>query len=44
MAREKIAGLCVFGDVTAPPELVGVLQARITDVFGVIRASDGSGS
>ena len=44
MARQKIAGICVFGDVTAPPELVGVLQARITDVFGVIRASDGSGS
>lgn len=44
MAQQKIAGICVFGDVTAPAGLVGVLQARATDVFGVIRASDGPGS
>jgi hypothetical protein len=44
MLREKIAGLSVFGDATAPPGLVGVLQALSTDAFGTIRASDGPGS
>ena len=44
MMREKVTGICVFGDATAPPELVGVLQALATDAFGAIRASDGPGS
>jgi hypothetical protein len=44
MLREKITSVIVFGDATAPPELVGVLQALATDVFGDIRASDGPGS
>ena len=44
MMRDKITGICVFGDATAPPRLVGVLQALTTDAFGAIRASDGPGS
>jgi len=44
MMREKISGICVFGDATAPPGLVGVLQALTTDAFGAIRAGDGPGS
>jgi len=44
MVREKITGITVFGDATAPPELIGVLQALATDVFGDIVASDGPGS
>ena len=44
MMREKITSIIAFGDATAPPELVGVLQALTTDVFGDIRASDGPGS
>ena len=44
MMREKVTGLYVFGDATAPPGLVGVLQALTTDAFGAIRASDGPGS
>jgi hypothetical protein len=39
--REKITGISVFGDATAPPGLVGVLQALTTDAFGSIRASNG---
>lgn len=38
---EKVAGITLFGDITAPPELVGVVQVLATDVFGDIRASDG---
>lgn len=44
MMREKVTGISVFGDATAPPGLVGVLQALTTDAFGAIRASDGPGS
>lgn len=44
MMCEKITGISVFGDATAPPELVGVLQALATDAFGAIRADDGPGS
>ena len=44
MMREKITGISVFGDATAPPEIVGMLQALTTDAFGTIRASDGPGS
>jgi hypothetical protein len=41
--REKVSGISVFGDLTCPPELVGVLQVLTTDAFGTIRA-DGQGS
>ncbi len=41
MMREKITGITVFGDATAPAELVGALQVLTTDAFGDIRASDG---
>jgi hypothetical protein len=44
MMREKITGITVFGDATAPSELMGMLQVLATDVFGDIRASDGPGS
>jgi adhesin HecA-like repeat protein len=44
MMREKITGISVFGDATAPPGLVGVLQVLTTDAFGSIRADDGPGS
>jgi hypothetical protein len=45
--REKITALTVFGDVIAPPGLIGMVQILATEVFGDIRASggpDGSGS
>ena len=41
MMREKVAGVVLFGDATAPPGLVAVLQVLATDMFGDIRASDG---
>jgi hypothetical protein len=41
---EKIAGLVVFGDVTAPPGLIAALQVLGAEVFGDIRAGDGQGS
>jgi hypothetical protein len=44
MMREKVTGICAFGDAAAPPGLVGMVQALATDVFGSIRASDGPGS
>ncbi|HEY6294935.1 MAG TPA: hypothetical protein VIX15_04665 [Streptosporangiaceae bacterium] len=44
MMRDKITGICAFGDVTAPPELVGMVQALATDAFGSIRARRGPGS
>lgn len=44
MLLEKVAGIALFGDVTAPPELLGAVQVLATDVFGDIRASDGPGS
>jgi hypothetical protein len=44
MLQEKITGITLFGDVTAPPGLVGALQVLATDAFGDIRASDGPGS
>jgi len=44
MLLEKIAGIALFGDITAPAELLGALQVLATDVFGEIRASDGPAS
>lgn len=40
MLRDKLAGLTVFGDVTAPTGLVGAVQALAAEVFGDIRAAD----
>ena len=40
MMRDKITGLVLFGDATAPPGLVGMLQVLATDAFGDIRAGD----
>jgi hypothetical protein len=44
MVRGKLADVVLFGDVTAPAELVGLLQVLVTDAFGTIRAADGPGS
>jgi NADPH-dependent ferric siderophore reductase len=44
MMRDKIHGITLFGDATAPPGLVGVLQVLTSDAFGSIRASNGPGS
>lgn len=44
MLLEKVAGIALFGHITAPPEVVGAVQVLATDVFGDIRASDGPGS
>jgi hypothetical protein len=42
--REKVSDIVLFADVTAPAELVPVLQALTTDAFGTIQADDGQGS
>ena len=42
--REKITGIVLLGDITAPPELVPVFQVLATEAFGEIRAADGPGS
>jgi hypothetical protein len=39
--REKLAHLVVLGDVTAPADLVSILQVLATDSLGSIRADDG---
>jgi len=44
MVREKITGIILLGDITAPPELVPVFQVLTTEAFGDIRAADGPGS
>jgi len=41
MVRQKVTDIALFGDMTAPPELVPVLQVLTTDAFGTIRAADG---
>jgi hypothetical protein len=41
---EKVAGIALFGGLTAPAELLGAVQVLATDVFGDIVASDGPGS
>jgi hypothetical protein len=41
MVREKITDIALLGDVTAPAELVPVLQVLATDAFGTIRADGG---
>jgi hypothetical protein len=42
--REKVTSVVLFGDATAPPRLVAMLQVLATDTFGEIRAADGTGS
>jgi hypothetical protein len=42
--REKVTDIVLFGDLTAPAELVPVLQVLAADAYGTIRADDGSGS
>lgn len=42
--QEKVADIINFGSLTAPADLVPVLQVLTTDNFGSIQADDGSGS
>jgi hypothetical protein len=42
--KEKVSDIVLFGDLTAPAELVPVLQILATEAFGTIQADDGSGS
>jgi hypothetical protein len=42
--REKVTDIVLFGDLTAPAELVPLLQVLTADAYGTIRADDGSGS
>lgn len=44
MLREKVSDIVLFSDITAPADLVPVLQVLATDIFGTIRADDGPGS
>jgi hypothetical protein len=44
MVHEKVADILALGDITAPAELVPVLQVLAADAAGSIRADDGSGS
>lgn len=39
--REKVTDIVLFGDLTAPAELVPVLQVLAADAYGTIRADDG---
>jgi hypothetical protein len=44
MLLEKVADIILLSDLTAPADLVPVLQVLATDAFGTIRADDGPGS
>ena len=44
MVREKVADIALLGDMTAPAELVPVLQVLAVNALGGIRAHDGPGS
>ena len=44
MLLEKVAGITLFSDAIVPSGLVGVTQTLTTDVFGSIRAGDGTES
>jgi hypothetical protein len=44
MLMEKVTGIALFGNLTAPPEVLGAVQVLAMDVFGEIRAGDGPGS
>lgn len=41
--REKVTDIVLFGDLTAPADLVPMLQVLAADAYGTIRADDGSG-
>jgi hypothetical protein len=42
--QQKVTDIVLFGDLTAPADLVPVLQVLAAEAFGTIRASDGPGS
>jgi hypothetical protein len=44
MLLEKVTDIILLGDITAPGDLVPVLQVLAADAFGTIRADDGPGS
>jgi hypothetical protein len=44
LVKEKVTDIVLLGDVTAPADLVAVLQVLTTEAFGDIRADDGPGS
>jgi len=44
MVREKVADIALLGDLTAPADVVPVLQVLATDAVGTIRTDDGPGS
>lgn len=44
MVLEKVADIVLLGDLTAPGDLVPVLQVLAADAFGTIRADNGPGS
>lgn len=44
MVQEKVADIINFGSLTAPADLVAVLQVLTTENFGSIQADDGPGS
>jgi hypothetical protein len=41
--QQKLTSLSVFGDVIAPPALIGAVQVLATDVFGAIKTTDQAG-
>jgi hypothetical protein len=41
MVRQKVRDIVLFSTLTAPPDLVPVLQVLTTEAFGTIRAADG---
>jgi hypothetical protein len=43
MVREKVTDIALLGTLTAPAELVPVLQVLAIDAFGAIRTDDGTG-
>jgi hypothetical protein len=44
MLREKVTDITLLGDITAPADVVPVLQVLATESHGTIRADDGPGS
>lgn len=43
MVKAKVTDIVLFGKITAPADLVAVLQVLTTEAFGDIRADDGPG-
>jgi hypothetical protein len=41
--REKVSDIALFGKLTVPAHLLGVVQVLCTDAFGTILVDDGSG-